>query len=497
MNDVGSGAAKPIIAQDQIQLGLGRCWQLAVSGMSYRAFRSGVTTAILALAAAFLVHMLGFGLIENATQREAFRETQSRRLLGQEILRLITPDTDRVIVLELGSSNPAREREYAAWGNLTTSEMASARSTAFELGRAVDYFENLPPTPKAAIVGDRTAEELFDTLAVPSNFTAFERQIQNFALGPPSSPIQLFGVLLGKRRPELLDMVRRIRLGHQQAIARLTLATGSANQALIELPLETLGNALVENGFSIAPERLRQMRDFALGSRDRKNLEQMLVHPQVRGAVARRANVEPKDVNFDRLAEWIVSIGDARWLQSVIRDAGATAQSDPDHLCRLLAEYRRARRLSQIADSRPPSKMGALGGLSSRSQWLIVLSFLVCMVGVTNAMLMSVTERFTEIATMKCLGALDRFVMRMFVLEALTQGAAGGVAGLLLGLVLAVVRGAIEFGPLLGLASPAVPAVLLATLLSLVATMALAAVSAVGPAYVAARLSPMEAMRVE
>ena len=53
--------------------------------------------------------------------------------------------------------------------------------------------------------------------------------------------------------------------------------------------------------------------------------------------------------------------------------------------------------------------------ISYKQYWLIVLSLLVCVVGITNAMLMSVTERFREIGTMKCLGALDSFIVKLFL----------------------------------------------------------------------------------
>src|SRR5690606_24777437 len=150
------------------------------------------------------------------------------------------------------------------------------------------------------------------------------------------------------------------------------------------------------------------------------------------------------------------------------------------------SHYRRHQALQAAAGDTPPQEGGGLFGLSERSQWLIALSFLVCVVGVANAMLMSVTERFTEIATMKWLGAMDRFVMMMFVFEAVIQGVVGGVAGLILGIVLALLRSLVEFGGLMFTASSALGEIVLATLLSLVVGIGLAAVAAVGPSWVAA-----------
>lgn len=70
---------------------------------------------------------------------------------------------------------------------------------------------------------------------------------------------------------------------------------------------------------------------------------------------------------------------------------------------------------------------------ASRQVWLVIMSLLVCGVGITNALLMSVTERFQEIGTMKCLGALDNFIVRLFLIESAVLGVLGSVVGMLLG----------------------------------------------------------------
>jgi len=72
-------------------------------------------------------------------------------------------------------------------------------------------------------------------------------------------------------------------------------------------------------------------------------------------------------------------------------------------------------------------------GMAARQIWLVVMSLLVCGVGITNSMLMSVTERFREIGTMKCLGALDGFIVRLYLIESALMGVIGSFAGALAG----------------------------------------------------------------
>jgi hypothetical protein len=135
-------------------------------------------------------------------------------------------------------------------------------------------------------------------------------------------------------------------------------------------------------------------------------------------------------------------------------------------------------------------------GSSPKQRWLVILSLLVCVVGIVNAQLMAVTERFREIGTMKCLGALDRFILRLFILEAGMQGLAGAGMGALIGAVFALVSGWMRFGTvalttvsLANLAGSVGIAMAVGCLLSLLGVFY--------PALVAARMQPVEAMRAE
>ncbi len=133
---------------------------------------------------------------------------------------------------------------------------------------------------------------------------------------------------------------------------------------------------------------------------------------------------------------------------------------------------------------------------TAKERWLVALSLLVCMVGIINAQLMAVTERFREIGTMKCLGALDSFVLRLFLIEAGLQGLAGSLAGSLLGLLIAMALAMLRFG--LAAAAQASPAALgLDVLAGIGVGLALSLIGVFYPALVAARMQPVEAMRAE
>jgi putative ABC transport system permease protein len=143
-----------------------------------------------------------------------------------------------------------------------------------------------------------------------------------------------------------------------------------------------------------------------------------------------------------------------------------------------------------------PTSVQDVADARLQTRWLLGLALLVAFVGILNAMLMSVTERYREIGTMKCLGALDGFIVKLFVIESLFQGIVGTIIGVLLGLGLSLLSVAASYGHYAWQDIPA-GRLLLSTALCFAIGIGLTVAGAVYPAWQAARMHPIEAMRVE
>ncbi|MBI3986636.1 MAG: FtsX-like permease family protein [Lentisphaerae bacterium] len=135
-------------------------------------------------------------------------------------------------------------------------------------------------------------------------------------------------------------------------------------------------------------------------------------------------------------------------------------------------------------------------GTDTMMLMLIGLSLFTCLVGIINAMLMSVTERIKEIGTLKCLGAQDAFIVKTFFIEASLQGVMGTVLGVALGLLVGLLVNTFAYGRFVWSAFPAF-LVVKSVVVSLVIGSLMSVLAAIAPAYWAARKQPVEAMRVE
>ena len=121
--------------------------------------------------------------------------------------------------------------------------------------------------------------------------------------------------------------------------------------------------------------------------------------------------------------------------------------------------------------------------------WIAGISLLVGGIGVMNIMLVSVTERTSEIGLKKAIGAGKGAILGQFLTEAVVLTSLGGLVGVLVGVILSKVISMLNGTPTA--ISPA------AAILAVLFSMAIGIIFGMLPSYKAANLNPIDALRHE
>lgn len=121
--------------------------------------------------------------------------------------------------------------------------------------------------------------------------------------------------------------------------------------------------------------------------------------------------------------------------------------------------------------------------------WIASISLLVGGIGVMNIMLVSVTERTSEIGLKKALGARKKKILWQFLTEAAVLTSIGGALGVIAGIILSQVIAKMSQTP--------VAISFSASILAVVFSMAIGIIFGLLPSVKAANLNPIDALRHE
>jgi hypothetical protein len=494
---------KTIDVKDQPKLSLNRTFEICLNGIKYRFFRSTVTMLVIAVAIAFMMNTLCEGISKKAVQT-ASREAIRQQLAATRWMnRLTSPITPENLLMELANTKDDDPLigEVQAMGGLDKQQADNYRQFSKDAVIYLNFFDDLNYGYRRVLVSDASGVGIFSRLSPGSeNKKRFDEKIKTIkAARLPQD--ELFELVLKKwnlDQPNYNEITEKIIAGYNNGIENIKIASqGKPIDESLSESSANFGETIRKIGFtSFTSEVGNMVTAQALNQKDTRRIDEAMSLIGVRQRIAARIYKQPGEVKTANVWNGLRGSGDAEFLLNAMQTekmdvTGLTTQRIVD-----LAKYRREIEINGKAAQACMDAGGGLMGLGVRMTWLIIVSLLVCAVGISNAMLMSVTERFREIATLKCLGALDGFIMALFVMEAGLLGLIGGAIGAVIGSIIGFGRMAVSFGTVFTGAFPWL-AWGEGFFFSLIVGIVLAALAGVYPSYIAARLAPMEAMRIE
>lgn len=475
-------------------------FHLCVKGIRHRLLRSVLTLAVVVLAVAFFMFLLSESMFLRSTGRGVADEVEQRRLGSQTMTLLFVKPSDLVLVRRLSRmirlGDAAALQEAASVSGWSLDRVDALARLADQEKRYSDFLAGIPTGKRLALIQKREGRTALEYIR--DNRQTFREDIA------PMVDLRIPGRIEGLEA--FLDAydayVRELSVFSLAWNAKVDAAVASLKRHkgddprtdavwLANIPQDVAEAWRAETeglGFHLSPEMVETIRRQLLQAQVRSDLLARLNTASVRAdwtkafRERRRTSSDEKLLQLDdpRAVSLFEGVYDGKVLREVARQA---------HYEKRLGTLERKLQASLGEEE-------TTIGLSGRQVFLLCISFLVCMVGIANAMLMSITERFREIATMKCLGATDRYILLQFMMEAALQGVCGGALGVAIGFLIAFLRNGLALGTHLFAYWPGLDLVLCGVF-SLVAGVLLAVLASIQPSWSASRMAPMEAMRIE
>lgn len=485
---------------EQARLPLRRMLEICLDTVSHRLLRSTVTVAITLLAIAFLAFIMAEGYLGNSTRRTVSQRLREMNAYSSFLRAVGQPESDERMVRAIAAfeEGGADFENLAGWGGFAPAEAARFVAESRRVVEYLSFFEDMPVGRRVLLVEQAAGLAIFDRLSEPANMAEFRRRLAAMrTLRLPGRRGQFEAFMAGW--PEYRRALDRVQAGRSEMIRRLSAFFGESGAERMLREARSAGTEqalfarLADLGFKVEHDAAGAIIEGSV--RHGRILDAI---ERLRARSVRTAWLRTFHERFspgEALRSCARAPARADWVRERLAEAGLAEGFDRAEFLRAAADYAQWQDLAE-RERMLSDRYGTASGLSPKTLWLIAVSFMVCVVGIANAMLMSVLERFKEIATMKCLGARNGTIAFLFITESTIVGLAGGLLGMFAGLALVL---AVFWTRYRGMVFERFPAgdILWTMLFCLGCSLALAMVAAIYPARVASRMAPMDAMRVD
>jgi ABC-type antimicrobial peptide transport system permease subunit len=487
-----------ITVSKQKELTFSETFDFCLSSIKHRFFRSILTLAVVVLAVAFFMYLLTDNVYRSSLRKGVGAEIKQARKSSVLLNIMLTRPTQKEFELMLAKSsdNPELKKMLVSVLKADDDKISELADLARKKQRYLRFFKDMKIGQRKLLIGRLSGDEIFLNLADQKNFEKFKDDLAPMGnLKLPGGYESFYSYLADyknyMKKRDLLHkewnhaisylLEQSSKLSGSRPLKDVLASETPEDRKKVEEFYKIINNA----GFNISKEDYKGIVGEMKKAKLKEKIILTLNKPEIRSEW--RGIFKEK---YKKISDKLKVLDDPRVVK-LLKDS-----FKEDQLKMISSEIRYEDELSDLEYKLDFGIARTESGLSNKDIYLLVLSFIVCMVGIANAMLMSITERFREIATLKCLGATDMFILVQITIEAALQGVAGGFLGVLIGLIITTVKDSLIFGTRLFEYFP-VSGVGIAMGVSLVAGVLLSVFASIYPAWKAAKMAPMEAMRVE
>lgn len=484
--------AAEIEVKNQARLSIARVVRLVIGGIKHRLLRSTLTMAVILLAVAFFMSMLSESVFVKSTGKAVQEAIDDHKAPARQLKVFFAAPSKPIFQRDLAAASAADLKMISLRTGASLETVEQLQQQAARVLTYYSFFDKLDVGKRLSLIGKRRGLEIFTAIAGEKEWAAFKKTLDPMhSVKIPGSTDEFRG---------FLDRIDAYSLNFNDLHAKWVAKVGEFKA----LAAETMRGADFESWLRLADDAslasftsLVIAENFHFENASPERIREYLADGHIQGEILKELNSPEGREKWStafrakhKLDEKLALLGDPRAKEVLAKFAVA----DVD---RIAAKLTYARHLASLSDAlQGKTELDSESFLSRRQIFLLAISLVVCMVGIANAMLMSITERFREIATMKCLGATDGFILIQFLIEASIQGLTGGSFGMVIGLVLSFAKNYVIFGNFM-VSNINVADVLMAGIFSLLAGVLLSMIASLYPSWSASRMAPMEAMRIE